>query len=206
MKIKFNTLAIDMTAKTFRDAFADYTLQIEGTDFSVDKLAPLFKKLNVAYVSGAANAQVFAVWLDFPVVIQSVKDDVGNVIPFEYLDQQREVVYKNFNEVQVNEFQKGKIYTIPVSAGTPTDCNPDLDVYPVARASTFGAYGGQDCYVPLYYSYVATEQQDVRGGQSFTGLMCDFIPAAIATNIAISAPRKAALNEVLGASLIKTRR
>lgn len=198
MKILFKTTAANLTTTCIQEVLRAYMAKIEGNFYTFDMLAPLFKKCLTAYDSGADAACIYNVWLDFDVEIQAIADGASTNIAIEYLEQNREVAYRNFNSAIVNEMQKGKGYTIPFTADAVTDCNPTPSVFPVIGKGSTETYDNTP-FTSGYYGYIATEKQQNRNGQSFTGLIFDIVPSALKNNAIVSANKKMSLNAILTA-------
>lgn len=187
MKILFKTTAADLAAAKLETILRAYTAKIEGTAYTFDKLMPLFRKMSVAYDSGAIGASIYNVWLDMPVQIQQITDGT-NPVTFEELSPANEILYKGFMDTVVNEMQAGKGYIVPFTADAVTASNPMIQTFDCAGSGL--ATAKDDRVSSGYYAYVATKTEQNRNGQSFTGLTYDIIPA-VAQQMAVVKSGKA---------------
>jgi len=210
MKIYFKTSPVDLSTNSVGPVLANYELKIEGQLFKLGDLMPLFKYFKTG-VSDATSYPVvqYNIWIDFAVEIQAVFDETGSQLPFEYLTDNREVIYQNFAVVTVNEFQQGKNYLIPFSAATVTDICPEVTSFVISgtqNSNVLPLGSGTHKYydetiASNYYTYTAPSKQQVRNGVSFNGIMFDVSRSQLISSVQRTSLKRTQLNERIITSL-----
>lgn len=142
-------------------------------------LALMFEDGGIKPVMARLSATEFGVWLNFPVEIQSVRftNALAAVITpaITYLSMGDKTALKKFTEENVAEFQAGKNYLIPYTAGAVTDMLPDSTIVPIEGTS-------DAVFVGTHYNYRCTRTHNILGATNFTALTYAVDLLSIASN------------------------